>query len=93
MQRYEYIFIPPNFSLTFSRFFCIFLAFSSGEDEERDVHLIIYIELTRRILVERWRNREMERWRDGEMERWRDGEMERWRDGEMERWRGGEMKR
>ena len=87
MQRYEYIFIPPNFSLTFSRFFCIFLAFSSGEDEERDVHLIIYIELTRRILVEKRREekrREKKR-RDEEMERWRDGEMERWRGGEIER--------
>ena len=88
MQRYEYIFIPPNFSLTFSRFFCIFLAFSSGEDEERDVHLIIYIELTRRILVEKRREekrKEKKRWRDGEMERWRGGEVERWRDGEMKR--------
>ena len=89
MQRYEYIFIPPNFSLTFSRFFCIFLAFSSGEDEERGVHLIIYIELTRRILVEKRREEK----RKEEMERWRDGEMERWRGGEMERWRREEMKR
>lgn len=90
MQRYEYIFIPPNFSLTFSRFFCIFLAFSSGEDEERDVHLIIYIELTRRILVEKRRE---EKRRDGEMERWRDGEVERWRNGEVEKRRDEEMKR
>ena len=92
MQRYEYIFISPNFSLTFSRFFCIFLDFSSVKDEERDVHLIIYIldfasfstykTVNDGIWMrwwggDRWRNGEME-----EMERWK-----KWRDGEMERWR------